>query len=119
MDNPVDDGHRHVIVVEEFAPVGDVLTGRQDDGAVLVKNLSRRVRRLLPVYSTYEKLPLPMVDIFSNEQRLVKMDLFRLWLSDASKLAGTATWYRPNKANGILAQLKYSKIRVGNGRFAS
>ena len=39
MDNAVDDRDGHVIVVEELAPVGEVLVGGQDDGPVLVHNV--------------------------------------------------------------------------------
>ena len=37
VDNPVNDRHRHVVVVEELAPAGEVLVGGQDDGPVFVQ----------------------------------------------------------------------------------
>jgi len=37
VDNPVNDRHRHVVVVEELTPAGEVLVGGQDDGPVFVK----------------------------------------------------------------------------------
>lgn len=37
MDDPVDDWHCHVIVVEELAPAGKVLIGGQNDGAEFVQ----------------------------------------------------------------------------------
>ena len=37
VDDPVNDWHRHVVVVEELAPAGEVLVGGQDDGPVFVK----------------------------------------------------------------------------------
>src|SRR3546814_1730070 len=39
MDNAIDDWNRHVIVMEELAPVGEVLIGGQDDGSVLVEHI--------------------------------------------------------------------------------
>ena len=37
VDHSVDDGHGHVVVMEELAPAGEVLVGGQDDRAVLVQ----------------------------------------------------------------------------------
>ena len=37
MDEAVDNGHRHVVVVKEVAPGGELLVGGDDDGAVLVQ----------------------------------------------------------------------------------
>ena len=36
MDNPVDDRHCNVVIVEKLPPAGEVLVGGQDDGAILV-----------------------------------------------------------------------------------
>ena len=37
VDDPVNDRHRHVVVVEELAPTGEVLVGGQDDRPVFVQ----------------------------------------------------------------------------------
>ena len=37
MDDPVYDRDGHIVVVEELTPVGKVLVGGQDDGAVLIQ----------------------------------------------------------------------------------
>ena len=37
MDDPINDRHRHVVVVEELTPAGEVLVGGQDDGPVFVQ----------------------------------------------------------------------------------
>src|SRR3546814_19000613 len=39
MDYAIDDLNRHVIVMEELAPVGEVIIGGQDDGSVLVEHI--------------------------------------------------------------------------------
>src|SRR5690554_573474 len=37
MDNPVDDRHCNVVIVEKLSPAGEVLVGGQDDGPILVQ----------------------------------------------------------------------------------
>src|SRR5690606_26598024 len=37
VDDPIDDGHRYVVVVEELTPAGKVLVGGEDDGAVFIQ----------------------------------------------------------------------------------
>jgi hypothetical protein len=49
VDDPVNDRHRHVVVVEELPPAGEVLVGGDDQRPVLVEpvdQLEQRVARL-------------------------------------------------------------------------
>jgi len=39
MDNPVRYGYRHVIIKEELTPVGEILVGADDKGAILIHGI--------------------------------------------------------------------------------
>jgi hypothetical protein len=41
MDNAVDDRHGHIVVKEEFAPIGERLVGGQDDRRFCCVNFSQ------------------------------------------------------------------------------
>ena len=49
VDDPVDDRHRHVVVMEELAPTGEVLVGGQDDRAVLVQVVNQLEEVIAPL----------------------------------------------------------------------
>ncbi len=37
VDDLIDDRYRHIVVVEEFTPTGEVFVGRQDDRTVFIQ----------------------------------------------------------------------------------
>jgi hypothetical protein len=39
MDEAVDDGHGHIVVKEELAPIGERLVGGQDDRPVFIQSI--------------------------------------------------------------------------------
>ncbi len=39
MDNAVDDGHGHIVIKKELAPIGERLVGGQDDRPVFIQRV--------------------------------------------------------------------------------